>query len=209
MQHEILPPEKRMTGLGECRVEPQDNSIVLFPSRCVHRGYAAGARPPPTSAPDTAAAGCCWATRKRLGAPASLRGCKMSEACKVNRHNARAHQPGPAEPGRKQHSSANWPRIRTTHGPCARLGDLQRRRGEFGAALKTYRVLQHLRCDAMTNWLVAVASGERLPWPAPEGVQPSPFIRIKNFLNAAQQERLLTMTYAEPQDIYSSQYLLR
>ncbi len=36
MQHEILPPEKRMTGLGECRVEPQDNSIVLFPSRCVH-----------------------------------------------------------------------------------------------------------------------------------------------------------------------------
>ncbi len=59
------------------------------------------------------------------------------------------------------------------------LGDLRRRRDEFGAALKTYRVLQHLRCDAMTNWLVAVASGERLPWPAPEGVQPSPFIRIK------------------------------
>ncbi len=25
-----------MTGLGECRVEPQDNSVVLFPSRCVH-----------------------------------------------------------------------------------------------------------------------------------------------------------------------------
>ena len=79
------------------------------------------------------------------------------------------------------------------------LGDLQRRRGEFGAALKTYRVLQHLRCDAMTNWLVAVASGERLPWPAPEGVRPSPFIRIKNFLDAAQQERLLAMTHADPE----------
>ena len=40
MQHEPPPPppppEKRMTGLGECRVEPQDNSIVLFPGRCVH-----------------------------------------------------------------------------------------------------------------------------------------------------------------------------
>ena len=50
----------------------------------------------------------------------------------------------------------------------------------------------------MTNWLVAVASGERLPWPAPEGVRPSPFIRIKNFLDAAQQERLLAVTYADP-----------
>ena len=84
------------------------------------------------------------------------------------------------------------------------LGDLQRRRGEFGAALKTYRVLQHLRRDAMTNWLVAVASGERLPWPEPEGVRPSPFIRIRNFLDAAQQERLLAMTHADPQDFTPS-----
>ena len=50
----------------------------------------------------------------------------------------------------------------------------------------------------MTNWLVAVASGERLPWPAPEDVRPSPFIRIKNFLDTTQQERLLAVTYADP-----------
>ena len=81
----------------------------------------------------------------------------------------------------------------------ARLGAVQRGKGDLAAALETYRRVTGL-CPGHpeASWLSAVLGGAALPdVPAPEGTSPVPFVRMTDFLrlhapcSAAQQHRLL------------------
>ena len=73
----------------------------------------------------------------------------------------------------------------------ARLGDLERRRGDFAAALTACRrLLAVAPDDAEAAWLVAVLGGDRLP-AAPAAGRAVPFVRMTDFLPPAARDRLL------------------
>ena len=73
----------------------------------------------------------------------------------------------------------------------ARLGDLERRRGDFPAALTAYRrLLAAAPDDAEAAWLVAFLGGDRLPEAPPAG-RAVPFVRLTDFLPPASRDRLL------------------
>ena len=71
------------------------------------------------------------------------------------------------------------------------MGDLQRKLGDFGAASETYRKLKAVDDDAVAAWWIGALNGDQLPASAPEEPHPTPFVRITNFLTAAQQGMLL------------------
>ena len=74
----------------------------------------------------------------------------------------------------------------------ARLGDLERRRGDFAAALTAYRrLLAVAPDDAEAAWTVAVLGGDRLPEAPPTAGRAAPFVRLTDFLPPASRERLL------------------
>ena len=74
-----------------------------------------------------------------------------------------------------------------------RLGDVLRQKGEFPAALRTYRRLHAQDQDhATAAWLIPILSGGRVQAAAPPGCLPVPFVRLTNFLTRAQQMRLFT-----------------
>ena len=78
-----------------------------------------------------------------------------------------------------------------------RLGDVHRGKGDFPAALDLYRRLHALQPDhAAASWLSAILSGGRMPDVAPPGIRPAPFVRMTDFLTPAEQDRLLTLTFA-------------
>ena len=73
----------------------------------------------------------------------------------------------------------------------ARLGDIERRRGDFVAALTAYRrLLAVAPDDAEAAWAVAVLGGDRLPEAPPVG-RIVPFVRLTDFLPSALRDRLL------------------
>ena len=71
------------------------------------------------------------------------------------------------------------------------MGGLQRKLGDFGAASETYRQLKAVDDDAVAAWWIGALNGEQLPASAPDEPHPTPFVRITNFLTAAQQDMLL------------------
>ena len=77
------------------------------------------------------------------------------------------------------------------------VGDLQRKLGDFDAAAETYRKLKAVDDDAVAlgglggAWWIGALNGEELPASAPEELHPAPFVRIPDFLTAAQQHMLL------------------
>ena len=74
----------------------------------------------------------------------------------------------------------------------ARLGDLERRRGDFAAALTAYRrLLAVAPAEASAAWAVAVLGGDRLPEAPPPVGRIAPFVRLTDFLPPALRERLL------------------
>ena len=74
----------------------------------------------------------------------------------------------------------------------ARLGDLERRRGDFPAALTAYRrLLAVAPDDAAAAWAAAVLGGDRLPEAPPPVGRIAPFVRLTDFLPPASRERLL------------------
>ena len=78
-----------------------------------------------------------------------------------------------------------------------RLGDLQRRRGDFPAATEAYGRLSVLRPgDRQAPWLCAVTAGEQLPAAPPDGLRAAPFVCIRDFLSRAERERLLSAALA-------------
>ena len=82
-------------------------------------------------------------------------------------------------------------------GALLRLGDILRGKGDFPAALDLYRRLRALQPDhAAASWLSAILGGGRIPDVAPPGFRPAPFVRMTDFLEPAQQDRLLTLTLA-------------
>ena len=75
-----------------------------------------------------------------------------------------------------------------------RLGDIQRGRGEFSAALDTYRRLRAADPDhPAAAWALSILRGVRVPHTAPPGLRPVPFVRLTDFLTPAQQNRLFTL----------------
>ena len=73
----------------------------------------------------------------------------------------------------------------------ARLGDLERRRGDFAAALTAYRrLLAVAPDDASAAWAAAVLGGDRLPEAPPAGGI-APFVRLTDFLPPASRDGLL------------------
>ena len=74
----------------------------------------------------------------------------------------------------------------------ARLGDLERARGDFAAALTAYRrLLAVAPGDASAAWAVAVLGGDRLPEVPPPAGRIAPFVRMTDFLPPAARDRLL------------------
>ena len=67
-----------------------------------------------------------------------------------------------------------------------RLGDVQRGKGQFPAALETYRRLRALNPDdASVAGPVSILSGGRVPPATPPGLRPVPFVRLTEFLTPA------------------------
>ena len=73
------------------------------------------------------------------------------------------------------------------------LGEVQRKLGDFGAAVETYRKLKALNGDALAAWGVCALTGEGLPKTEPEGPHPAPFIHIADFLPKDRQDMLLEL----------------
>ena len=74
-----------------------------------------------------------------------------------------------------------------------RLGDIQRGKGAFSAALDTYRRLHAADPGhPAAAWWISILCGGRVPHPAPPGPRPVPFVRLTNFLTPTQQKRLCT-----------------
>ena len=74
----------------------------------------------------------------------------------------------------------------------ARLGDLERRRGDFPAALTAYRrLLAVAPDDASAAWAAAVLGGDRLPEMPPPAGRIAPFVRLTDFLPPASRDGLL------------------
>lgn len=72
-----------------------------------------------------------------------------------------------------------------------RLGDILRQKGEFPAALETYRHLATLNPDhAIAAEMVSMLSGGRVRHAAPPGLRLMPFVRLTEFLMPAQRKRL-------------------
>ena len=72
----------------------------------------------------------------------------------------------------------------------ARLGDLERRRGDFAAALTAYRrLLTVAPDDASAAWAVAVLGGDRLPEAPPPVGRIAPFVRMTDGLPAVRVAR--------------------
>ena len=72
-----------------------------------------------------------------------------------------------------------------------RLGDILRQKGEFPAAIETYRHLATLNPDhAIAAEMVSMLSGGRVRHAAPPGLRPVPFVRLMEFLTPAQRKRL-------------------
>ena len=93
-----------------------------------------------------------------------------------------------------------------------RLGDVQRGKGEFPAALRTYRRLHAQDPDhAPAAWRISILSGGRVQAAAPPGVacRPVPFVRLTNFLTSAQQARLCTQVLAGRERFVSAQIIPR
>ena len=80
----------------------------------------------------------------------------------------------------------------------ARLGAVQRRKGELAAALATYRRVTGL-CPGHpeASWLSAVLSDAAPDVPAPEGTSPAPFVRMTDFLPRERCDDLLALVTAE------------
>ena len=81
------------------------------------------------------------------------------------------------------------------------MADLLRKLGDFDAASETYRKLSTVDDDAMAAlgaWAIAALNGEQLP-PAPTEPHPTPFVRITDFLTAAQQDVLLNAVGKGPE----------
>lgn len=89
------------------------------------------------------------------------------------------------------------------------LADLQRKGGEVDAASETYRKLTTLTDDAVAAWGAGALNGEA-PLPStPESMHPAPFLRVPNFLTAAQQDVLFEAVgmgpgHFEPAGVYNS-----
>ena len=78
-----------------------------------------------------------------------------------------------------------------------RLGDIQRGKGEFSAALETYRRLHAADPDhPAAAWALSILRGGRVPHAAPPSLRPVPFVRLTDFLTQAQQQRLCTLIRA-------------
>ena len=72
-----------------------------------------------------------------------------------------------------------------------RLGDIQRGKGAFSAALDTYRRLHAADPGhPAAAWGISILRGGRVPHAAPPGPRPGPFVRLTNFLTPTQQKRL-------------------
>lgn len=84
-----------------------------------------------------------------------------------------------------------------------RLGELQRRLGDIDAATQTFRKLKRQHDDAAA-WRIAALSGEPLP-KRPCGLHPAPFVRIPDFLTAAQRRVLLAAVQAGPSSFSPAQ----
>ena len=88
-----------------------------------------------------------------------------------------------------------------------RMGDLQRKLGDFGAASRTYRKLKAMDDDAVAAWWIGALNGlnglngEEPPRAsrAPKEVHPTPFVRMPDFLTAAQQDTLLDAVRMGPE----------
>ena len=81
----------------------------------------------------------------------------------------------------------------------ARLGAVQRGKGDLAAALETYRRVTGL-CPGHpeASWLSAVLGGAALPdAPASEGASPVPFVRMTDFLPRERCDDLLARVVAE------------
>ena len=85
------------------------------------------------------------------------------------------------------------------------LGDLQRKLGDFGAASETYRKLKAMDDDAVAAWWIDALNGEELPASAPEKPHPTPFVRIPDFLTAAQQDVLFDAVRKGPEHFAPAQ----
>ena len=86
-----------------------------------------------------------------------------------------------------------------------KMGDLQRKLGDFNAASAAYRKLKALDEDAVAAWWLGALNGglngldgERLPASAPEELHPAPFVLISDFLTPAQQDVLLDAVRLAP-----------
>ena len=81
----------------------------------------------------------------------------------------------------------------------ARLGAVQRGKGDLAAALETYRRVTGL-CPGHpeASWLSAVLGAAALPdAPAPEGASPVPFVRMTDFFPRERCDDLLALVTAE------------
>ena len=77
-----------------------------------------------------------------------------------------------------------------------RLGDVQRGKGRFDAALECYRRAASLRPqDPKPNWLVAILTGQDTPAPAPAHGA-APFVRLADFLPRRRCRQLLALALA-------------
>lgn len=85
-----------------------------------------------------------------------------------------------------------------------RLGDLQRRLGDIGAAAEAYRQLKGRGDDALAAWGLAALSEKALPT-RPQGLHPAPFVRINDFLAAAQHSELQAAARAGPRSFEPAQ----
>ena len=86
------------------------------------------------------------------------------------------------------------------------LGDLLRKLGDFDAASETYRKLSAVEDEAMAAWgawAIGALNGEQLP-PAPTELHPTPFVRLTDFLTAAQQDVLLNAVRKGPEHFASA-----
>ena len=74
----------------------------------------------------------------------------------------------------------------------ARLGDIERCRGDFAAALTACRrLLAAVPDDAAAAWTAAVLGGDRLPEAPTAARRAAPFVRMTDFLPPASCDRLL------------------
>ena len=89
------------------------------------------------------------------------------------------------------------------------LGEVQRKLGDVGAAVETYRRLKALNGDALAAWGVCALTGEGLPKTAPEGPHPAPFVRIADFLTDDRQDMLLETMLGEREHFVPTEVIIK